>query len=115
MLLYSGLFDDFAARNSDGRTVTTVDGLNHLLLTSVLFGDALLINDGYVLQNAALKAAILEAKASPFESLVRCGFVRILTRNDRDLGALARDMADRDISSAKRLLQNADFLTAYQP
>jgi hypothetical protein len=113
--LYCGLFDDFAARNGDGRTVTTVAGLNHLLLTSALFGDSLLINDGYVLQNAALKAAILETKASPLESLIRCGFVRILTRNDRNLGALAEYMADRDISAAQDLLRSEDFATTYQP
>jgi hypothetical protein len=111
---YVGLLDDFAARNSD-TAITTVSELNERLVLAVLFSDPLLINDGYVLQHAAVKTALIDPKASPLKALVEAGFVKILSRNANQLGSLAHVMADANISSAQDLLRSADFTKTYQP
>jgi hypothetical protein len=108
MLTYFGQVDDFAARHRDG-AVTSSDQLNRHLLFAVLFGDPLVINDGYVIMSPAIRPAILEPKLSPLRQLVEAGHIKILTRNDRDLVGLAKHMADAGISSAKDLLRDADF------
>ena len=103
-LTYCGLVDDFAARHHD-RAVKSVDALNRQLLLAVLFGEPLLVNDGYVVTHSALRKAVIEPRSSPFRKLVEEGYVRILTRNAGEIGSLLELMAEQDITSAKRRLR----------
>lgn len=113
--IYCGLLDDFAARHDDGRAITTLEGLNTLLISAALFGDSLLINDGHVLLNRAVAAAVVDRRLSPLRNLVECAFLKILTRNDGKLGSLAEVMADKDITTAQDLLREGTYRTAYRP
>jgi len=113
-LSYVGVLDDFALRHNDG-SINTVDDLNRQLILATLFSDPLLINDGYLLSHLAVRDALMKPESSPLKHLVECGYVKILSRNDGDLGGLATRMADVGISSAKQLLQDSWFRSTYQP
>ncbi len=112
---YCGLLDDFAIRHSDGFSIKKLRDLNEHLIFSVIAGDPLTINDGYVLMNPAVRDAVTQPDRSPFRELVQCGFVRILSRNGGDLPGLAQRMADDGITSAKRLLTNPQYRQDYAP
>jgi hypothetical protein len=101
-------------RYNDG-AIATLDDLNTQLVLATLFSDPLLINDGYILSHPAIRMALLNSDRSPLRHLVECGYVKLLTRNDGDLGGLAGWMADVGITSAKLLLQNEAFQNTYQP
>jgi len=100
-LTYCGLVDDFAARHTGA--LTSVDELNRQLLLAVLFGDPLLVNDGYVVTHSAIRKAVIKPRSSPFRKLVEEGYVKILTRKGGDLGSLIEVMASQSITSAKLL------------
>jgi hypothetical protein len=104
-LAYCGLFDDFAARYDRG--VTSLKDLNQQLLFAVLFGDRLLVNDGYVAVHPGIRKAVADRTSSPFRQLAQQGYVKILTRNGGDLGSVLSVMAEADISSASPLLKDA--------
>src|SRR5688500_14780641 len=104
MLTYYGLLDDFALRhNYNGVARSSVDELNGDLIMAVLFGDPLLINDGYILNHSAAQEAITYPNRSPLRNLVENGYVKILTRNDGNLADTAHAMAANKIDSAKNL------------
>lgn len=113
-LSYVGVLDDFALRYADG-SIGNVADLNRQLVLATLFSDPLLINDGYFLSHSALRGALTAPESSPLKHLVECGYVKILSRNGGDLGGLANWMADVGISSAKRLLEDAEFRDNYKP
>ncbi|WP_345761291.1 hypothetical protein [Diaminobutyricibacter sp. McL0608] len=106
---YCGLLDDFAARNNDPLAIGTLAKLNNHLISSVIIGDPLLINDGYLVMNPALRAAIVNPKKSPFQELVRSGFIRIVSRNGGDLPGLPKLMADQNIESALKLISDPAY------
>jgi hypothetical protein len=113
-LSYVGVLDDFALRYADG-AIGDVAELNRQLVLATLFSDPLLINDGYLLSHAAIRDALVQPESSPLKHLVECGYVKILSRNDGDLGGLADWMADAGISSAKFLLGDERFRESYLP
>jgi hypothetical protein len=114
-LTYCGLVDDFAARHGQV-AIASPKQLNRHLLFSVLFGDPVLINDGHVIANAALRDAVANPGGSPFRALVESGHVQILTRNHGRLGELADHMAENQrITSAQRLLSLPEFTKSFQP
>jgi len=112
---YCGLLDDFAIRHNDGFSIRKLGDLNEHLIFSVIAGDPLTVNDGYLLMNPAVRDAIAQPARSPFRELVRGGFVRILSRNGGDLAGLAQRMADDGITSAKRLLTDPWYDQHYAP
>jgi hypothetical protein len=112
---YCGLLDDFAARNNDGHPIRTLDDLNDHLIRAVLAGDRLIINDGYVLMNPALRDAILRPKESPFRSLFQSEFIMIVSRNGGDLPGLCSRMANHGITSAESLLNDPFYTQTYAP
>jgi len=113
-LSYVGVLDDFALRYDDGAIRNTED-LNRHLILATLFSDPLLINDGYLLSHATIQDALMNPDSSPLKALVECGYIKILSRNDGDLGGLAKWMADVGISSAQDRLQDEYFRERYQP
>jgi hypothetical protein len=113
--VYCGLFDDFAIRARDGRSISSVDDLNAHLVSAVICGDSLAINDGYLLMNQGMRDAISQADLSPLKPLAKKGFVQILTRNGGSLSSLADFMANQNISSAQQLLNEAAYRTAFLP
>jgi hypothetical protein len=112
---YCGLLDDFAVRQQDGRPITTVSGLNDHLALAVIAGDPLVVNDGYLLNNPALRRAILQPEVSPFRALVEAGFVKILSRNEGAIESLAETMANQNIVSAQQLVEEPGYVNEYQP
>ncbi len=112
---YCGLLDDFAIRHRDGHPIVTLDQLNEHLVFTMIAGDPLVINDGYLLQNQAIREAIMRPDASPFRRLVECGFVRILSRNGGAIERLAETMANQNITSAEQLLADRRYQEQYQP
>jgi hypothetical protein len=112
--LLFGLVDDFAVNHHDA-AVTSMRALNEHLVAAVLFGDSLLINDGYLLNHKVLQEAVLKPDSSPLCQLVESGFVKILTRNERALGDLADHMAEEDIQSARQLRSTDAYVKRLQP
>ena len=112
---YCGLLDDFAIRHRDRRAITRLEKLNDHLVFSVIAGDPLVVNDGYLLQNPAVREAIVNPGRSPFRQLVECGFIRILSRNGGAIEQLAQAMAEQNISSAEQLLSDPRYQHEYQP
>jgi hypothetical protein len=111
---YFGLLDDFAERHRDA-SVASLPNLNNHLLTAALFDGPLLVNDGYLLNHPVLRDALIDPDSSPLCLLVESGFVKILTRNNRMLGALAEEMADAGIESAQHLLRQDDYRKNLKP
>jgi hypothetical protein len=115
MATYCGRFDDFAAKHTQS-AITTLAQLNESLLQEVLIGDdRLLVNDGHMAMNRAIRKAILSPAKSPLLTLVREGYVQILTRNQRQLASLVPLMADQGITSAKKLLADPRYAEELQP
>jgi hypothetical protein len=112
---YCGLLDDFAIRHRDGHPIVTLDQLNDHLVFTMIAGDPLVINDGYLLQNPAIREAIMRPEDSPFRRLVECGFVRLLSRNGGAIERLAETMANQNITSAEQLLGDRHYKEQYQP
>jgi hypothetical protein len=112
---YCGLLDDFAIRHHDGHPIETLDQLNEHLLFTMIAGDPLVINDGHLLQNPAVREAILRPDASPFRQLVKCRFVLILSRNGGAIERLAEVMANENITSAEQLLEDHRYREEYRP
>jgi hypothetical protein len=112
---YCGLVDDFALRNRFGTRIADVRQLNEHLVVSALMGDPLLINDGYVLMNPAVRDAMNNTQISPLRDLVERGFVRVLSRNRGDLRRLPDQMADASTTTAIDLRKRPDFDTVFVP
>jgi hypothetical protein len=114
MLTYCGLLDDFALRHGDV-TIRSLHQLNEHLIAAALFGERLLINDGYILIHPALREAVLTVDGSPLRHLVENGFVKLLTRNEGNLEGLADEMAQRGITSAQQLIAQSWYVQTYKP
>jgi len=112
---YCGLLDDFAIRHRDGHPIETLDQLNEHLVFTMIAGDPLVINDGYLLQNPAVREAIMCPEASPLRQLVECRFVLIISRNGGAIERLAEKMANQNITSAEQLLEDRRYREEYQP
>jgi hypothetical protein len=110
---YCGLADDFAQRHRRG--IKTLRDLNDQLLAAVLFGDPLLVNDGYVVMHPAIRAAVLKPSSSPFRKLAEEGYVKILSRQgeDADLGSLVPLMVSQGITSAVSFASDARALKEF--
>ncbi len=108
-LSYCGLLDDFSIRHRDGPTIDTLAQLNGHLIATALFGDPILLNDGYLIFNQSLVDAIASPMESPLLELLQCGFVQILTRNQGQLATLASFMAEQGITNAVRLVEDPHF------
>ena len=105
MLGYFGLVDDFAARHHDGAIENLGDFTKNLIF-AVVFDEPLLINDGHIIASPVVRQAVLEPKHSPLRRLVETGYVKILTRNARQLDTLAEHMADDNIETAQKQLSD---------
>ena len=81
----------------------------------MIAGDPPVVNDGYLLNNPALRRAIIQPETSPFCALVEAGFVKILSRNEGAIERLAETMANQNIVSAQQLLEDASYVERYQP
>jgi hypothetical protein len=114
MLTYEGLVDDFAQNHGDA-CIKTLEQLNDHLISAVLTGDPLLINDGHIIMNPAIREAVIDPTKSPLQSLIRTGYVRILTRNGGDIETLADQMADEGITSAQKLGTQDYYRKEYLP
>lgn len=114
MPTYCGLLDDFALRQHDA-AIESLQDLNEQLIAAVLFGDRLLVNDGYVVAHRAIHTAVLEPQRSPLTRLVETGYVKILTRNGGQLEVVADVMASGKITSAKKRLEQSWYKEAYRP
>jgi hypothetical protein len=108
MLGYFGLVDDFAARHHDGGIEKLADFTKNLIF-AVVFDEKLLINDGHIIASPVVREAVLKPKRSPLRQLVETGYVKILTRNQRQLGTLAQHMADGGIKTAQELLGHPQY------
>jgi len=96
---YVGAFDDYNFRLWEN-TYQTVDHINHRLVSSVLFGNRLLVNDGFIGQHLYLKEAIYNPHLSPFRKLVDCGWLRILTRNKKKIDEVLQLMVKNGVGGA---------------
>jgi hypothetical protein len=114
MLTYNGLVDDFAQRHGDA-CISTLKDFNHHLITAVLTGHPLLINDGHIVMHPAIREAVLNPKSSPLQELTAAGYVKILTRNGGDLETLADRMADEGITSAQQFGRQDYYAQQYLP
>ena len=108
MLSYFGLVDDFAARHRDA-AITSPTDLTRNLIFAVLFDEELLINDGYIIASRAIRDAVRKPKQSPLRQLVETGYIKILTRNQRDLGTLTKRMAEEGMEPAQALLKDPEY------
>jgi hypothetical protein len=113
--MYCSLVDDFAVKNGIGGSIDKTAELNRHLVSAVLFGDRLLVNDGHVLLNPALQRAVADRRCSPFRDLVEKGFVQIVSRSRRDFGELAQTMADQKIVTAKDLMRTEQYQSVLKP
>ncbi len=113
--MYCGIVDDFAIDHGIGSPIKTLKQLNSHLVSTVLFGDELVINDGHVVLNPAVQSAILNDKKSPFRRLVTNGFVQILTRYEHSIEKLADFMHREGIPSATTLLGDPWYEEKFEP
>jgi len=111
---YTGLVDDFAQKYDDAPVMTLKD-LNNHLITAVLTGHPLLINDGHIIMNPAIRDAVRNPQLSPLRELAAAGYVQILTRNGGDLETLAERMADQGITTAQEIAGEDDYRKNYLP
>ena len=114
MLTYTGLVDDFAVNHKDA-CINTLEQLNEHLISAVLVGHPLLINDGHMIMHPAIRQAVVDPEASPLQGLIASGYVKILTRNGGNLELLADQMADEGITSAQRFGAQEDYRKRYAP
>jgi len=114
ILTYCGLLDDFSVRHNDA-PIRTLDHLNAYLMEAALFGDRLLLSDGYLLSHPAVQQSVEDCEASPLRALVECGYVKILTRNDGHVELLADLMAENKIAQARALLATDWYTRKYKP
>jgi hypothetical protein len=101
MTTYCGLVDDFAKRHDDASIQTLLE-LNEHLISAVLVGHPLLINDGHIIMHPAIREAIVTPAASPLQNLIEAGYIKILSRNKGQLENLADQMAQEGITSAQQ-------------
>jgi hypothetical protein len=113
--MYCGLVDDFAIKYGIGNPIKTLDGLNSHLVGTVLFGDEMVINDGHLLLNPAVRASVLDESRSPLRCLVNNGFVKILTRRQHRLDKLAEFMDSEGIETASALLADPEYERSLLP
>lgn len=75
---YLGTIDDVAVR-FPWRFKLTESALNHSLITQLIDGRPVLLNDGYLVQHAIARQAVLDQDSLLWE-LMRVGFVRVMAR-----------------------------------
>lgn len=75
---YLGTIDDVAVRYP-WRFKLTESALNHSLLTQVIDGRPVLLNDGYLVQHAIARQAVTDRQSLLWE-LMRVGYVRVMSR-----------------------------------
>ena len=75
---YLGTIDDVAVR-FPWRFNLTESALNHSLITQLIDGRPVLLNDGYLVQHAIARQAVLDQQSLLWE-LMRVGFVRVMAR-----------------------------------
>lgn len=104
---YAGSFDDFAARH--WKHEVDLGYVNGVLIREVLIGGRLLINDGYLVQLPAFRQAIMDPKVSPLKELVRCGWVKILTRTNGRLDEVAEKMVAKQVKGFSKRLRDKEY------
>ncbi|GEM_PF-367075 len=104
---YLGTLDDRCKEFPWGYNLD-MDFLNKTLVRSVLFGEKLLLNDGYLMNCEACREAVMDKTRSPLMRLIDIGFVRILSRTG-DLGSTAQKMKDEGVGTFPELLDRADW------
>jgi hypothetical protein len=75
---YLGTIDDVAVR-FPWRFKLTESALNHALLTQLIDGRPVLLNDGYLVQHKLAREAVMDQQSLLWE-LMRVGFVRVMAR-----------------------------------
>ncbi len=81
---YLGTIDDVAVR-FPWRFKLTESALNQSLLTQVIDGRPVLLNDGYLVQHAIARQAVTDRQSLLWE-LMRVGFVRVMSRGGNRYG-----------------------------
>jgi hypothetical protein len=114
MTTYCGLVDDFAKRHDDASIHTLLE-LNEHLISAVLVGHPLLINDGHIIMHPAIRKAIVTPEASPLQNLIEAGYIKILSRNKGQLENLADQMAQEGITSAQQFGTEDYYKQRYLP
>lgn len=104
---YFGSFDDFGARCCKWKV--DLPYINHILIREVLIGGHVLINDGYLVQLPAFREAIMDPKISPLKELVRCGWVKILTRNNGLLHEVPDEAADKGVTGFHKASKDKEY------
>ena len=79
---YLGTIDDVAVRHP-WRFKLTESALNHSLITQLLDGRPVLLNDGYLVHHPLARQAVLDRNSLLWE-LMRVGFVRVMSRGGDD-------------------------------
>ncbi|MDX2142884.1 MAG: hypothetical protein SFV19_05990 [Rhodospirillaceae bacterium] len=80
-LVYLGTIDDVVLRFPwPGTNVKRKNFLINTILDHAFFGNALLINDGYLINHPEARRDLLKGENSIILALIREGFIRILTR-----------------------------------
>jgi hypothetical protein len=75
---YLGTIDDVAVR-FPWRFTLTESALNHSLITQLIDGRPILLNDGYLVQHAIARQAVIDQQSLLWE-LMRVGYVRVMAR-----------------------------------
>ncbi len=112
---YLGTVDDQVIKNPWQNYEASLDQLNNDLIGEVLIGNNILINDGYLLNSELLRTAIVDDRKSPLLSLIRSGYITILSRTNKKLYELPEFMADQGNRSFQELLQSKHYNQLIKP
>lgn len=111
---YSGLLDDVMAKYGNHR----MDGkvfFQRMIAKNLFFGGGIYINDGYLL-NHPLARYYLQNESSLLSSMLRYGFIKILTR-ERDSDALSKmpgKMARQKNASFQQLVRSTEWRRGFR-
>ncbi|MGV6858637.1 MAG: hypothetical protein ACWA5X_06640 [bacterium] len=109
-LVYLGTIDDVLLR-FPWRDLPVAEGFfRETLIDHVLFGNPLLINDGYLVNHPLARRDLLEGENSLILALAQKGFIKILSRSDspEDLAKMPANMAT-DVHSFQRTMERDDW------
>lgn len=110
-LVYLGTIDDVLLRHPWRDIAIGENFLVDTIVDHVIFGEPMLINDGYLINHPLARADLMKGKDSLILKLVEKGFIKILTRvsNPDELSKMPEQMARQNIKDFPDRLRSDDW------
>jgi len=105
---YLGTLDDMVAKYPWGYSIN-FRFLNTTLASSALFGNKVILPDGYLMNLIVARKALMRPELSPLLDLIHNGQVVVVSRLD-DLSKIPEEMKKKGVASFPDLLDSSDWL-----